>query len=243
MFYLTDSGSDPVDHPERILAQELPPELREVFFTDGDRALNFIEADTSSKRERVQKAIRSLLGLDVIEDTLGHIRKTAMEVNRKARDVGANDDLDCVTSRLEGTSGEIEKHESTVADAKTQIAEVDPRISETQKLIDDTLIKGDKASLQRELAQLRENRRQIEQKKETVARDHSALFRSFALSRDVLAAPLQVSISTLHSLRNQKQFPKTAIPVLEDRMNAGECICGASLAAHMIQMQRAGELT
>ena len=54
---------------------ELPPELREVFFTDGDRALTFIESDgpRSVQRRRVRDAVQSLLGLDLIDSTLGHI--------------------------------------------------------------------------------------------------------------------------------------------------------------------------
>ena len=70
-----------------LINEELPPELRDVFFTDGDRALSFIEADVtrSTKRERVQRAIRSLLGLGVIDDAIKHVRKSAAEVNKKAK--------------------------------------------------------------------------------------------------------------------------------------------------------------
>ena len=78
LFKLEERGTSPVEEPESLIAAELPPELREVFFTDGDRALSFIEADIalSTKRERVQRAIRSLLGLGVIEDAIGHVRKS-----------------------------------------------------------------------------------------------------------------------------------------------------------------------
>src|SRR5262249_34441203 len=43
LFLLTDNGSQPIDPPEAVINDELPPDLREVFFTDGDRALSFIE--------------------------------------------------------------------------------------------------------------------------------------------------------------------------------------------------------
>ena len=53
--------------------------------------LSFIEATVSAttKRERVQKAIRSLLGLGVIEDALKHVRKAASEVNKAAKGIGS----------------------------------------------------------------------------------------------------------------------------------------------------------
>ena len=61
LFALNETGASPIDAPESLINDELPPELREVFFTDGDRALSFIEADValSTKRGRVQRAIRS----------------------------------------------------------------------------------------------------------------------------------------------------------------------------------------
>ena len=56
-----------------IKRELLPPELREVFFIDGDRALSFIEAavNAKTKRKHVQEAIQSLLGLGVIEAAIG----------------------------------------------------------------------------------------------------------------------------------------------------------------------------
>ena len=79
LFALHDTGASPIDAPEALINDDLPPELREVFFTDGDRALSFIEADIalSTKRDRVQRAIRSLLGLGVIDDAIKHVRKSA----------------------------------------------------------------------------------------------------------------------------------------------------------------------
>ena len=54
---LTEIGGVPEKSPEVRIREELPPELREVFFTDGDRALIFIEASTSvaDKRELVKQ--------------------------------------------------------------------------------------------------------------------------------------------------------------------------------------------
>ena len=95
LFALNDTGASPIDAPESVINDELPPELRDVFFTDGDRALSFIEADValSTKRERVQRAIRSLLGLGVIDDAIKHVRKSAAKVNRKAKQVGGGSEL------------------------------------------------------------------------------------------------------------------------------------------------------
>jgi DNA sulfur modification protein DndD len=111
LFALNDTGTSPIDAPDSIIRDELPPELREVFFTDGDRALSFIEADVAvtTKRERVQRAIRSLLGLGVIEDAIKHVRKTAAEVNKQARLIGGGNELNNVAARLDMVEEERRK--------------------------------------------------------------------------------------------------------------------------------------
>ena len=72
LFEFKDSGVIPVNlRRMALINEELSPQLREVFFTDGDRALSFIEADValSTKRERVQRAIRPSWPC-VIEDAI-----------------------------------------------------------------------------------------------------------------------------------------------------------------------------
>jgi DNA sulfur modification protein DndD len=59
LFHLTERGDTPLQDPEAQIVEQLPPELREIFFTDGDRALSFIEAglSTSTKRDRVSDEV------------------------------------------------------------------------------------------------------------------------------------------------------------------------------------------
>ena len=231
MFHLEEKGAVTVQFPERLIAEEWPPELREVFFTDGDRALNFIEADTTSKRDRVQKAIRSLLALEVIESAQNHVQKTARSVNGKAKNLGGDSQLEGVASRLNQIVEEIDSHTETVADAKNQLEELSIRLNETRKNIDNALVKGDKAKLKNDLAQARASLKRIEEDRKKTATEHSNTLRSFELSRDLLIVSLEESLAMLDALRAQGDFPKTAIPVLVDRLNAMECICGASLAS------------
>ena len=45
---IEDTGSEFVKYPDAEINDELPSELRDVFFTDGDRVLSFIEATVSN---------------------------------------------------------------------------------------------------------------------------------------------------------------------------------------------------
>src|SRR6202012_3090232 len=87
-FYeLVAAGAKPLDYADNRVRRELPPGLREVFFTDGDRALSFIDADsTTVKRQRVENAIKALLGLSIVEDAAKHVKQAAADVNRRVKE-------------------------------------------------------------------------------------------------------------------------------------------------------------
>ena len=238
LFRLQDTGSEPMPYPEAQVKRELPPELREVFFTDGDRALNFIEADTRDKRERVQSAIRSLLGLDIIKDSLRHVHQAGVGVNRQAKKIGSGSELQTVTSRLDEITDNSAQLEEEISDAKEQFNAFSEKIDEVRKSIDDALIKGDKEQLQREYQTVANQLKQTNTQIEEAANEHAQLFRSLALSHDLLAPLLKHSMSKLNELREQGKFPKVAVPILEERLNVTTCICGESLAGQDSQGQR-----
>ena len=231
LFHLTERGSDPIEPPEAWIHEELPVELREVFFTDGDRALSFIEPTTSAttKRQRVEKAIRSLLGLDVIEDALKHVQKTASEVNRDAKRIGSDEKLTKIASELEEIDKESQELENKKVDAKLQCAAFDERIAEFQKEIDRALVKGDRENLKRDIERAKRELKFTDKQRIDASASHSNLFKSLLLSRDLLSPALEKGFAMLNELADQRKIPNETIPILEERLQGPICICGESL--------------
>ena len=241
LFLLGDTGSELIPSPEARVERELPPELREMFFTDGDRALSFIEADTGDKRERVESAIRSLLGLDIIEKSLHHVHQAGVIANREAMRIGSGSELETVSSHLDEITKESAQLESAISDAKEQFKAFSEKTVEVNNKIEDALVKGDKQQLQQELRTVKSRLEQTRTEIDKAAEDHAKLFRSLALFRDLLAPILRDSLEKLNQLREQGDFPKMAIPILEERLHATTCICGESLAGHDPHGQRRRE--
>lgn len=231
LFALNETGASPIDAPEALINDELPPELREVFFTDGDRALSFIEADVavSTKRERVQRAIRSLLGLGVIDDAIKHVRKAAGEVNRKAKQVGSSGELNEIASRLEEMENSREEFETDLEDAKQQFGAFDEKVDEMDRKIAAALQKGDKEKLSRDLENGKGDIKRLDDQLAAANKEHSALFRSRSIATDLLAPVLGRAFEKLEELHDQGKIPNTTIPVLQDRLDAEVCICGETL--------------
>ena len=218
LFALNETGAAPIDAPEALINDELPPELREVFFTDGDRALSFIEADValSTKRERVQRAIRSLLGLGVIDDAIKHVRKTAAEVNKKAKQIGTDSELNRIASRLEAIDETWNKLEDDLEDAKQQFAAFEEKVNETDRKIAAALQKGDKEELRKDLENAKREIKQLDDQLTAANKEHSALFRSRSIATDLLAPLLGRAFEKLEDLHDQGKIPNTTIPVLQD---------------------------
>ncbi len=231
LFALNDTGATSIDAPEALINDELPLELRDVFFTDGDRALSFIEADValSAKRERVQQAIRSLLGLGVIDDAIKHVRKSAAEVNKRAKQVGTGGELNRIASRLETLENDCEKFETDLKDAKQQFAAFDERVDEIDRKIAAALQKGDKDKLRKALDHVKGEIRQLDNQVAAANKEHSALFRSRSIATDLLSPVLSSAFETLERLHDQGKIPNTTIPVLQERLSAEICICGETL--------------
>jgi DNA sulfur modification protein DndD len=231
LFKLTDRGAVPIETPEALVNEELPLELREVFFTDGDRVLSFIEADVavSTKRQRVQNAIRSLLGLSIIEDAMRHVTKSTAEANKKAKKLQTTGDLNTIASQLQGIDDDIERLQAEYQDAKEQFAAFDEKFDSIDRKIAEALQRGDKEKLKKSFENVVREIKQIDSRIESAEKDHLALFRSDALAIDLLSPALGDVFQKLTDLRDQGKIPNTTIPVLEERLNQEKCICGETL--------------
>ena len=231
LFQLTDTGSKLINPPDALVHDTLPPELKEVFFTDGDRALSFIEtiASLKTKRKRVENAIRSLLGLEVIENALKHVGKTASELNKDAKKIVADEEISQIATKLEQLDEEILDIQKKMDDANEQFTEFDLKCTEIDIEIKAALIKGNREELKRDLEKTRTQLKQVDNDQVEASKAHSKLFESLSLSRDLLAPALEKSLNKLNELHAQGKLPSTAIPILEERLTDNICICGESL--------------
>ena len=237
LFELTETGAEPIHPPDAWIARlVLPPHLREVFFTDGDRALSFIESENNNTQ--VKEAIQSLLGLDVIESALDHLKKTIAGLNRDSKNIGSDTELTEIATELEEIDERVERLENERDDAKRQFDAVNQSLKEIDSDIETALLKGDQEELSRKLKTAEAELKRIRNQEEKLVSEYSQLFRKPPLFRDLLAPVLKQSFEKLDELRDQGKLPKTTIPILEERLTSVTCICGESLDQHSKDGQR-----
>jgi len=230
LFHLTPNGADPVDNPEAHIRPHLPRELREVFFTDSDRALSFIEGSKGDQMKRVEGAIRSLLGLVVVEEALSHTRKVGSDLNQKVKKgAGNRQELQTVSDRLTALQEELPVLEEQVKLAKEARLKLEDLEEEADRKLSDALRKGNREDLEKQRKAANHGRQSAEKDAAQAARDHANLFRSELLGKQLLAAPFTKAKAVLDGLHKQGKIPNQTIPVLEDRLNQPVCICGDTL--------------
>ena len=230
LFRLTAKGGDKVDNAEAHIRPHLPQELREVFLIDGDRALSFIEGNKGDQMKRVEGAIRSLLGLTVVEEALGHTRRVSADLNKQVRQTAGNQkDLRTASDRLVDLEEQLPELEAAVLEAREARLKLEDLEEGADRKLSDALRKGNREELEKERQAAIRSKKAAERDASQAARDHTNLFRSELIGRHLLGEPFTRAKSVLDTLHEQGKIPNQTIPVLEDRLNQPICICGESL--------------
>ena len=165
----------------------------------------------------------------MIEDALKHVQRTTSEANKAAKKIGTNEKLTEIAAELEQIDEDSTELSEKIEDSKSQFGLFDQKLSDIQKEIEAILIEGNQEQLKRDIEQTKKQLRLLDKQQTDAGKEHSNLFRSLFLSRDLLNPVLDKSLSKLDALRDQGKIPSTTIPVLEERLKKPTCICGESL--------------
>ena len=233
LFELTDTGTKPYPSPESKINDELPSELRDVFFTDGDRALELHRSGCRAVHEARTGATRHSLASRAWRDRqrdqacaqIGGGSEQEGEAGRQRQRAEQNR----LASRSDGRRPG--KLDTDLEDAKQQFGAFDEKVDEIDRKIAAALQKGDKEKLRKDLDHAKREIKQLDNQLAAANKEHSALFRSRSIATDLLAPVLARAFEKLEELHDQGKIPNTTIPVLQDRLAAEICICGETLEA------------
>jgi len=226
----TDRGSEVISTPTQLLEQILSVDLLHVFFTNGDAAMNFIspQLTRTDKRNQVRDAIKALLEIGIIEEAINHVRRVQASKRRDTGSVGGDvarlaRQVDDLTTRLE----ELESKKKEINDA---VVELTAHYESADRALQEALQRGNHDDLAKRLASVKQRRENGRKMLSELSREHQGLFSSEALSWSLMDEQLRAGASVLNRLHDAGVIPKTAVPVLRDRLTLERCICGASLS-------------
>jgi DNA sulfur modification protein DndD len=231
----TDKGNEIVEDPTAfITGRVLPPSLKDVFFIDGDRALAFIEASDarSEKRERVERAVKSLLGLDLLESARLHIDHARREMVHKSKQEGKGTSLEALSEQLEEVLERVKSLKAEIAQFNDDLNSTAGRKQRADEQLKAALAAGggDRKQLEISLTDIQKRIKREEENYQQLVKQQRALVNSYQLIGELGDSVLKDASVLLTSLEEQKVIPNTLPDVVRDRLERGICICGRSVA-------------
>ena len=225
------AGVEDVDgDPESVLLKFLPTRLKSVFFTDGDDVQRFIAGESAHGRQsRVHDAIRALLGLDELRVARDDVEHVSAHLRRQAaKSAGAG--LEEAEKRLSKIGQDIDKRQEELGSLTTRRGRISSARAESEKELSDIRGVGDIDELNDQLKRREQDLKQFEKREESI---HERMKRSLS-SQDVAwtlaKGKMLQGYRILDELADRGVIPGTSVEVLTDRIELGECICGADLS-------------
>lgn len=244
LYRFTDAGLDKVEPPELLVQQMLPLEMKDIFFTDGDAALNFIspQLSQSAKRDQVKEAIRALLGVGLLEAAAAHIAGAQRKYNAHVSKAAQSQQLTDIADRLLKAESQLDEDQVRLREVEHQLEDLARRYEESDKRLQLALQAGDQVELarQRDLA-----RRQLAESRssETALKEqHRSVLQDELLSLAAMGTRLTVGFDELVKLHDAGIIPSGSVPVLTERLEIGTCVCGTPLTPGSVARQHLEEL-
>jgi DNA sulfur modification protein DndD len=229
LYEVTAAGLDELPSPTNHIQQHLPSELREVFFTDGDRALSFIEGAKSAQQHKVRAAIERMMGLSLLEETIGHVKTVERQLRSRFDQEAGNAETRTIEAEIEKIDARIPVKLKELEDTKDRVSNLTEKRDQADRDLQDALSAGNREELSKELINTRRQREKLDDQRKATEKRQAELLGTDELGRLLMAKVFKKAGGMLDDLRNKGQIPNKTVPILEDRLEHTDCICGESL--------------
>jgi DNA sulfur modification protein DndD len=217
---------------ESIIERTLPLHLKDIYFTDGDAALTFIEstATATEKKYRVRKAIESLLSMKELESIIKNLKKVKLSFAAKIDNTDYGKWLLDAETKYQDNEEWIEGAEDDLNNCLEKKQGADSQSKTLKSKIEEQLKLGNKAVLAAEIKGINKLIERSRDGIKTSVSDQCNILNDKDLAIDLIGSKLETSISLLKKMNAKDQFPMQFIPVLKHALNKNECLCGSDLS-------------
>lgn len=216
----------------RNFVQEmLPKELSSFFVFDGERIRILSEEIDSGKSKQFADAVRGLVGLTAMQNTINHFkpshgRNTVIGRFNKNIDEEGTKKTAAYTEKIRELQKEIDSHKIRLSEITTEKDSYKKHIENKQNQLE-TLMPM-MASKQEYEQNIRKRNAQQKERVKTI----SSLFKYFSInSPGFFAMPLSQSVGTelIETKSAEKSLPDIQQRTIKILLDRGTCICGTPL--------------
>lgn len=229
LYDISAAGTEPLQSPNNHIRLHFPEELGEVFFTDGDRALSFIEGAKSAQQNKVRKAIERMMGLSLLETTIEHVKTVERNLRSKFDKEAGNTQTRSLEDKIRSLDEKLPNLKKQLEGTNDNIANLSDKKSTADRDLQEALMAGNREELSKELVNTRRHRGKLEDQRKIAERRQADLLSSETLTRQLMFAPIKKAGNILDELYQAGQIPNKTVPIIEKRLEQPECFCGESL--------------
>ncbi|QSV55041.1 MAG: AAA family ATPase [Dolichospermum sp. UKL201] len=212
----------PLQQAEEIITQILPASLHQYFFFDGERIEEIVRSDNKAE---ISEAIRTFLGVEVIELSIRHLKDAKKSLETELKHIG-----DAETKQL---LNQQEKQELEIDNINKRQTEIN------QELECQQIFKKEVSNKLRELSavkELQERKQSLESQKDSLREELKKTRENLkkvisARGYTVLLSETTAKFREIFTDLKQKGELTAGISreFVNDLLNSGRCICGADL--------------
>lgn len=211
-------------NPENQINQILPEKMHSYFFFNGERIEKLANARAAGQ---IRDAIKTLMGLEVVERGVGHLREKVVKIFRKRWKDESSEQLAAVLEEEASVLEHIETVKRKLETVRENIAEY----KEEMKAVGTRLVAiGASAKLQNEREEIEGRLLGIRGERDEATRHARELIseRGFLAFIDGVVTTVD---EILEDRRHKGELPyKIKEQFIDDLLAEGRCICGRDLA-------------
>ncbi|MER6946553.1 AAA family ATPase [Nonomuraea sp. NPDC000554] len=215
------------------------PELRDFFFIDADKAVQFVGGpegahDDSVMRTMTTQAINNLLGLDSLHRSIERLeQRQSVFVRQAGRDSGNTDQVK-LAARLEELQQQKDRANLELKSLQEKHLTIEKDLNDYEAKRQKDILHITEASGINEQVRKAQDRLSLEQERRAslIGSLSSLVDSDSRLSTFLMLPAIESVIATLEPMQRQGLIPPTELTLLPRLIREGKCVCGISFDEH-----------
>ena len=231
-------GYDTISNPNAYITKRLfPSSLKNIFFTDGDKNLSFISSENtlSTRKQRVKKAVKSLMQLEALERASNHLNDNRREISKlieKSSSTGTSDSN--ILAKYNEVESKLSKLPDKIEALELQLDGIEDMRVNAENQLQDAYRKAG-GDPKKKAEDLRINKELVQKEEDNINATYNDL--SSYLENNMNQIFVQLCKNDVDALAehltsqvNQGVLPEFMPRLAKERLELDECICGAKIS-------------
>lgn len=231
-------GYDTISNPNAYITKRLfPSSLKNIFFTDGDKNLSFISSENtlSTRKQRVKKAVKSLMQLEALGRASNHLNENRREISKlieKSSSTGTSDSN--ILAKYNEVESKLSKLPDKIEALELQLDGIEDMRVDAENQLQDAYRKAG-GDPKKKAEDLRINKELVQKEEDNINATYNDL--SSYLENNMNQIFVQLCKNDVDALAehltsqvNQGVLPEFMPRLAKERLELDECICGAKIS-------------